>query len=170
MGDIEIKVRNVHERHINAPVSRVGELLDGLASEHDCLWPADRWPAMRFDCGLAKNALGGHGPIRYSVASYQAGRAVRFRFTKPVGFDGHHGFDVEESGPDGARLRHVVEMDVKGRAALRWHLVIRSLHDALIEDSLDRAQRWNGERPEPREWSLWVRFLRWLLRNRRRSP
>jgi hypothetical protein len=43
-------------------------------------------------------------------------------------------------------------------AAVRW------LHDALIEDALDRAETATAGRPVPaRRWSPWVRLLRAAL-------
>ncbi|MCA1626683.1 MAG: hypothetical protein LC742_01790 [Acidobacteria bacterium] len=59
------------------------------------------------------------------------------------------------------RLRHVLEVRVAGMARLSWPLAFRWLHDALIEDALDRAE--NFGRPSPvkqREWSWWVNLLR----------
>ena len=40
---------------------------------------------------------------------------------------------------------------------------VRPLHDALIEDSLERAARAVGAVPRVRAWSIRVRALRWLL-------
>ncbi len=158
-----MKVRNVHERALRVSLQAVGGLIDTLASDNDLLWPADRWPAMRFDRALSVGAVGGHGPVRYIVESYAPGRSIRFRFTAPRGFDGHHGYEVQADGPDGTRLRHVLEIRASGWALLNWPLVFRPLHDALIEDSLDRAQLSCGERPEGAKWSAWVRVLRWAF-------
>lgn len=91
------------------------------------------------------------------------GRRVRFRFTAPRGFHGTHGLDVEPVGPSHTRLRHVLEMRTTGRARVSWPLVYRPLHDALLEDALDRAERAVGGAPNPRPWSRWVRLLRWVL-------
>jgi hypothetical protein len=127
---------------------------------------------MRFDRALAVGAIGGHGPIRYTVDAYEPGCSVRFRFTGPRGFDGHHGYEIEALGVGKARIRHALEMKTSGRAVLAWPLVYRPLHDALMEDSLDRAQAYCGGAPEARSWSVWVRLLRWALsrsRGRRRS-
>lgn len=168
-----MNVRNVHERTLSAPAARVGALVDSLASEEDGLWPRDRWPAMRFDRPLGVGAVGGHGPIRYRVETYEPGRTVRFRFTAPRGFEGTHRFEVEavdgaeSPGRGQARLRHVLEMRTSGPALLSWPLVFRPLHDALIEDALDRTERHVGGSPRPRRWSPWVRVLRWFLARRR---
>lgn len=163
-----MKVRNVHERTLSADLATVGRLLDSLASEDDQLWPRDRWPAMRFNRSLSVGAAGGHGPIRYVVQSYSPGRAVRFRFTAPPGFNGVHGFELQAQGPDRTRLKHVLEMTATGSALLSWPFIFRPLHDALIEDSLDRAQSACGEEAEGTKWSVWVHMLRWAIGRARR--
>jgi hypothetical protein len=169
-------IRNVHERLLPATPAEVGALLDQLASPADPLWPHDRWPPMRFDRSLQVGASGGHGPIRYVVDRYQPGSMIAFRFTGPQGLHGQHRFEVlPESG--GCRLRHVLEGHTTGRMRLLWPLLYRPLHDALIDDSLDRAERAlcgrTGQAPRP--WSLPVRMLRRCIaiglrrRARRRS-
>lgn len=158
-------IRNVHERLISAPLTAAGELIDKLASRDDLLWPRERWPAMKFDRPLGVGARGGHGPIRYVVEAYVPGRRIRFRFTAPRGFVGTHGLDLAEIAPGVSRLRHVLEMRAEGWARVSWPLMFRWLHDALIEDALDRAEAFGemaaGER---RGWSPPVRALRWAAR------
>src|SRR5688572_30624625 len=126
-----MKVLNIHERTFDFPADKVGALIDTLASPKDRLWPNGLWPRMEFDRPLGVGAVGGHGPIRYSVEEYRPGRSVKFRFSGPRGFDGYHGFFVV---PDGARtiLRHTLEMTTHGPALVSWPLVFRPLHDALI--------------------------------------
>ena len=165
-------VRNVHERLIETPpgagAGRGRELIDKLASRDDVTWPRDRWPAMRFDRPLAVGAAGGHGPIRYFVEAYERGRAVTFRFTGPRGFVGTHGFEVEETAGAGAtgggatiRVRHTLSMETRGAPRLTWPLLFRPLHDALVEDALDRAEGHCAESPVARRsWSRRVRMLR----------
>lgn len=156
-------VLNLHERTLPVPASAVGELIDRLASPEDRLWPTDRWPAMRFDRALEVGARGGHGPIRYFVEEYKPGQSIRFRFTGPKGFVGTHGFEIIEVAPDLTQLRHVLEMGLKGRARLSWPLIFRPLHDALIEDALDRAAAFLVKKPvELRDWPIRVKWLRWL--------
>ncbi len=169
-----MKVHNVHERRLSVPSPQAGALLDGLASSADRLWPGDRWPAIRLDRPIEVGAVGGHGPIGYVVDGYEPGRSVRFRFLYPRRFVGHHRFEVLPAAPSHTLLRHVVEMDARGPAALVWLLAIRPLHDALLEDALDNAERALGGVPAPRRWSWWVRLLRrgfrWLVRRRRGEP
>ncbi len=161
-------VENVHERVLRAPLSSVAALIDSLSSNDDLLWPRDRWPAMRFDRTLSVGATGGHGPVRYFVESYDPGRSIRFRFTAPRVFDGFHGYEALAEGPEKTRLRHILKMNARGHGFLTWPLIFRPLHDALIEDSLDRAQRFCGEEPEGARWSSSVRALRWVFRRSRR--
>ncbi|MGQ4271967.1 SRPBCC family protein [Nocardiopsis changdeensis] len=155
-----MRVRNLHLRHLAASPDRVGALLDGLASPADPLWPADRWPALVLDRPLEVGAAGGHGPVRYTVAARTPGRHVRFRFTAPRGFDGFHEFTVEP-GEDGTVLRHLLVIRAHGPALLTWPLVFGPLHDALLEDCLDRAERaLTGTVRAPARWSPYVRLLR----------
>jgi len=158
-------VLNVHERLIHASPDRVGKLIDALGSRQDRLWPRDRWPAMRLDRPLGVGASGGHGPIRYTVEAYEPCRRVTFRFTVPRGFVGTHAFEVEPAGADQAWLRHKVKMRLRGPARLSWPLFFRWLHDALIEDALDRARAEAEETTvRVRRWPPRVRLLRRLAR------
>ncbi|MGW6336370.1 SRPBCC family protein [Nocardia rhamnosiphila] len=155
-------VVNIHLRHLPAPMSAVGALVDSLADEDDALWPVHRWPAMRLDRPLEAGAVGGHGPIRYTVEHYVPGHWVRFRFTGPRGFDGFHEFTVHPTA-DGTDLIHLLAMNARGRARLTWPLAYRWLHDALLEDCLDRAEHaLTGSVARPARWVRRVRFLRWI--------
>ena len=156
-------VYNVHSRMLPVRAERVGELLDSLASPVDRLWPFETWPRMRFDRALGVGATGGHGPIGYSVDDYRPGVHVRFRFHAPSGFDGTHAYDVESVDATHATLTHSLVMQAHGRARLTWPLLFRPLHDALIEDSLTKAERELGLPPTAPLWSARVRLLRALL-------
>ena len=162
-----VKVRNVHERRLSTSRSQVGVLIDSLATDGDLLWPKESWPSMRFDRPLGRGASGGHGPIRYFIESYEPGVRVRFRFTGPRGFDGTHGFESLPLSDGSNLLRHTLEMKARGPAAVTWPLVYRPLHNALIEDSLTKAEKSLGQESKTRHWSLWVRVLRRVLRGGR---
>jgi hypothetical protein len=157
-------ILNVHERVIPASVDAVGRMIDTLGSVGDAVWPTGRWPPLKLDRPLQVGAAGGHGPIRYRVESYEPGRRVRFRFLWPGGFVGTHGFDVEDAGEGAGKLRHVIEMRTVGMAVLNWSLIIRPLHDALLEDALDKVEGAFRDVGPPRAWSRRVVFLRWLVR------
>ena len=158
-------VRNIHERMINAPLAEAGHLIDRLGSREDELWPRDEWPPVRFDRPLAVGAKGGHAAVRYAVEEYVPGRLVRFRFLEPRGFIGTHSFDAEEIAPQQVRLRHTLEMRVKGAARVTWPIIFRPLHDALIEDAFDHAEIFLTGKiyGRKRAWTWRVRFLRLLF-------
>lgn len=164
-----MRIRNIHERGFNAGRAQLGALVDSLASDHDRLWPKELWPAMRFDRPLGVGATGGHGPIRYFVSDYQPDRRIVFTFTGPPGFQGQHAFEIEALNEERHVLRHRLEMEARGRARFSWPLLFRPLHDALVEDAFDKAERQLGATPGPRGWSLWVRLLRKALGRRRRA-
>ncbi|MBI2213216.1 MAG: SRPBCC family protein [Acidobacteria bacterium] len=159
-------VRNIHSRDFDAEPEMLGTLLDTLAGPDDRIWPATNWPKMRFDRPLSVGARGGHGPIRYDVESYESGRSIVFRFTAPRGFDGTHSFFVERL-TKGARLTHLLVMETSGRAMFSWAFIFRPLHDALVEEALDRAAEAVGEALAAPPWSLYVRMLRAIVTRRR---
>jgi hypothetical protein len=162
-----MRVLNIHQRWLPGPPERAGALLDELAGPGDRLWPHDRWPAMRFDRPLGPGAEGGHGPIRYRVEVHEPGRMAAFRFTGMRGIEGSHRLEVEPAGPGAVVVRHVTEAQIGGRLLVVWPLVIRPLHNALLEDLLDRAElAVTGTVASPARWSPYVRLLRGRLRRR----
>ncbi|KRV51330.1 hypothetical protein AQ490_00750 [Wenjunlia vitaminophila] len=163
-------VYNVHDRVLSAGEDAVGALIDTLSSDADVLWPHHRWPAMEFDRPLAPGAVGGHGPVRYTVAAHVPSRWVRFTFSGPRGFHGFHEFTVLPVDPDHTLLRHTLAMDARGPARLTWPLVWRPLHDACLEDGLDRAElACTGAVAHPARWGRRVRLLRRLARRAHRG-
>ena len=164
-------VRNMHERRLDCPASEAGHLIDALSSSDDRLWPNEDWPAMRFDRPLGVGAQGGHGPIGYHVSGYRPARSVRFTFDGPRGFDGYHQFEVLPTGPNTCVMRHTLSMTVRGPARVTWPLVFRPLHDALIEDSLHKAQVQLGSTQAGRPvWGTYVHMLRAGVRRLVKPP
>ena len=106
------------------------------------MWPGDRWWPQRFDGGLVPGAKGGHGPVRYKVESVSP-RSVVYRFPPRGWFRGTHRFDLRPH-PQGCELVHTLEGTLHGRGHVLWPLAVRWLHDALVEDVLDRAQQVSG--------------------------
>lgn len=158
-----MKVINIHRRILRASPKDVGALIDTLSSKNDLLWPHKLWPKMEFDKPLSVSANGGHGPIRYFVGEYSAGKRIKFCFTGPTGFDGYHGYDAIELEPDKTELIQTLKMETSGIALLTWPLLFRPLHDALIEDSLSFAELHLNLTPTAVKWSLYVKFLRWVM-------
>lgn len=158
-------VYNVHERLLAATAGEVGALLDSLSSGADGLWPHRSWPPMKLDGPLATGAAGGHGPVRYAVTAYVPSVWVRFTFSGPSGFHGFHEYAVLPVGEERTVLRHTLAMNAVGTARLAWPLVWRPLHDALLEDSLDRAERaCTGAVAQPARRGPYTCLLRALAR------
>ncbi|MEU9720276.1 SRPBCC family protein [Streptomyces sp. NPDC047976] len=150
-------VHNVHERLLPMGAAEAGALLDSLsAGPDDRLWPHRTWTPMKFDGPLAAGAKGGHGMVRYTIAAYVPGTWIRFAFTGPRGFHGFHEYAVLPVDGERTVLRHTLSMRITGLARLSWPLAYRWLHDALLEDSLDRAERHPAR---PARWSPYVRLL-----------
>ena len=157
-----MKINNVHERTINTTEEEAGRLLDSLSGKDDRFWPGDRWPPMRFNRPLGVGAKGGHGPIRYSVTEYDPGKRIVFEFNgaSGPGLIGNHFFEVLNNGR-GVSIRHTIDASCKGSMLIKWPLIIRPFHDALLEDALDNAQDILGDPPAMRaKYSSWVRFLK----------
>lgn len=155
-----MRVGNVHSRVFSADsLDRVGAVIDSLAGDDDRLWPRENWPAMRLDRPLAVGATGGHGPIHYHVSEYQPARRVRFAFRRPAGLVGYHEWEAR-AVPAGYELRHRLVANTVGWTRLSWPLMWRWLHDALVEDALDKAAANLGCREPRSSWSMYVRMLR----------
>ena len=150
-------VRNVHTRRFPGHREGLVELLDTLGTPDDRLWPVADWPPTRLDGPRVPGTPAGHGPVGYVLEDVGPGR-LRFRFTAPAGVHGHHELTI-----DGDALTHVLEASLHGWARLTWPLFFRPLHDALLEQLLDRAElALTGRVERPVRWSPYVRFLRGL--------
>lgn len=159
-----MQVINIHKRTINQSKEAVSQLLTTLATKDDAIWPKEYWPAMRFKDGLKVGSQGGHGIIRYSVEAYTEGEYVWFKFSKPIGFLGHHGFKVNEIAKDVTEIIHKIDMKIAGLDTLKWVFVIRWLHDALTEDALDKIENHFSSNKKRTRWSFWVKFWRFIFK------
>jgi len=156
-------VRNVHTRRFPGHREGLGRLLDTLGTPGDRLWPVAEWPPTRMNGPRVPGTPAGHGPVGYVLEEAEPER-LRFRFTAPAGVRGHHEFTI-----DGDALTHVLEASLHGGARLTWPLFFRPLHDALLEQLLDRAElALTGRVERPVRWSPYVRFLRGLGKIRSR--
>ncbi len=164
------RICNVHERRIAAAPEQVWGLLMTLSGPDDRLWPAGV-PPLRFDGPLAVGARGRHGPIHYELTALEpsAGSLV-FSFREPTGLVGHHSFHVSSDENAGALLRHEVIARPEGWMRLRWPLIVRWLHDTVVEEVFDQAERAMGNPPaHPHQRSWWVKSL-WALAAKRPLP
>ncbi|MBL7814415.1 MAG: hypothetical protein JNL70_05365 [Saprospiraceae bacterium] len=159
-----MKIVNIHKRLIGHPKSKIDDLLLTLATENDKVWPTEKWPPIRFKEGLTVSSKGGHGPIKYKVEKIERGRLIYFRFTKPKGFSGVHWFEINQIGKNQTEIKHTIDMKTDFGASLLWLIGIRWLHDALIEDAFDKVENHFSSSFKHSKWSLWVRFLRKILK------
>jgi len=103
--------------------------------------------------------------VHYDVAAMDQTSGLVLRFREPTGLIGHHAFHVVSDGSAGTVLRHELVAHPHGRMRMRmrvlWPLVMRWLHDAVVEELLDRAELGTGTVPaQPYRRSRWVRTLR----------
>lgn len=154
------KIRNVHQRRITADPEVVWGLLMAMPGPDGQLWPPGI-PTMRFDGPMQLGADGRHGPIHYTVTTLDAtGGDLVFGFRDPTGLAGHHSFHVRPDGRTGTWLRHEVIADPTGWMQLAWPLAIRWVHDAVVEEIMDRAEVAAGTGPaQPYRRSPWVKCL-----------
>ena len=162
-----MKVTNIHKRIINQPKENISIILDSLSSSNDRLWPKEKWPLMVFKKGLVEGATGGHRPIRYSIKKYIPGSSIEFNFMKPDGFNGIHKFEITEIEKDRTELKHTIDMTVSGKGMLTWYFAIKWLHDALLEDCMDKAENNFLTEKISSDWNLWVLFLRRIFRRKK---
>lgn len=161
-------VTNLHQRIVHASPQACWGLIERLGTRHDSLWPHHRWSPIQLEGPLEVGTLGGHGPLRYHVEAIEPHRFVRFRFSCPRGATGLHSFELEPIDEERTLLRHRLHMNSSLPALASWYGGLKLLHDALMEDTMDCAQRalepWTTlpERPLP----LHIRALRRFGPNR----
>ena len=159
-----MEVLNIHQRKIQVSKERIIELFASLATKEDKVWPTENWPKMKFKDGLQNGSQGGHGPIRYGIIDYNPLEHIIFKFQKPEGFNGIHKFEIAELGLEETEIKHTIKMKTSIMGAIKWLLVVRWLHDALIEDAFDKIQNQLVQQQKKTEWSFWVKILRVVMR------
>lgn len=156
-------INSLHSRKFKCSKQSIMILISKFASEESPLWAYKLWPRDKFDSEIRIGAVGGHGATRYIVEKYDAEKELIFRFIAPKKYIGFHGFRfIEEDGD--VVLTHFTSLSLKGYHWLMWHLAIRWVHDALIEDSFDSAELFlTGKVLRPNRWKWRVYFLRHCL-------
>ena len=160
-------IRNVHERVINAPSSPWAPCRWTWGRRTTASGPSQGWTPMVLDRPLALGADGGHGAIRYYVSEYEPGRRVRFTFRPRTGIIGAHELSLDALDDERTRIRHVLIGRTRGAMRLMFSAVVEPLHDAVVEDLFDNAEREvTGSVIRPTSWSPRVRVLRRLTGDR----
>ena len=162
-----MKVVNIHKRIIQQPKDSISKILNSLSTDNDQLWPKEKWPPMIFKKGLIEGAIGGHRPIKYSISKYKLGSLIKFNFLKPEGFAGIHKFEITEIEEDTTELKHTIDMTVSGKGIFIWYFAIKWLHNALLEDCMDKAENNFLTEKKKTKWNLWVLLLRKILRKKK---
>lgn len=165
-----MKVINIHSRIINQPINKIAELFETLSTETDKIWPKEKWPEMKFKDHIKVGAKGGHGPIKYAVEKYKPNKIIQFRFSKPIGFNGIHKFEINELADEKTEIKHTVDMNTVGKGTLIWILAIRSLHNSLIEDGFDKLENNFSQNKQSSKWNFWVKFIRKQMAKRNSKP
>ncbi|MEP1488869.1 MAG: hypothetical protein ABJK28_10615 [Algibacter sp.] len=70
---------------------------------------------------------------------------------------------IKELADKQTEIKHTIAMDTKGQGTWTWILVIRSLHNALIEDGFDKLENSFSNGNKKTEWNMWVKIVRKLL-------
>lgn len=159
-----MKILNIHQRTIEAPIDKVVELFTTLATKDDMIWPRENWPRMKLDKGLTIGSNGGHGPIGYKVSEYEPGKRIRFQFSEPKGFIGFHEFQMRSMGPKSTEVKHTIDIQTTLGGTVQWFSFVKWLHDALIEDAYDKVENNLLDKNLQPQWNLWVRILRSVLK------
>ena len=155
-----MKVINIHKRILNQPIEKVAQLFRTLGTQNDKFWPSEKWPPMRFKEELKTGAKGGHAGIKYTITKFKDGEHVTFMFSKPDGFIGTHELKVKSIAVNLTKISHEINMTVTYKDTLNWVLIVRWLHDALLEDAFDKIEsQFSGKKKETK-YNLWVKFLR----------
>ena len=158
-------IRNVHKRAMRGDIDVAESILGELSGPSDELWPRWRWPALLLDRGLQVGSRGGHGSVRYRVVEVEP-RRVRFGFAPRSLLRGEHELSVRIAGkgtfrePPGDEKEPRAEwmnlewqhrLDVAANLPDTAFRLVIQLHDVLIEDLLDQAERLlTGVEKEPR--------------------
>ena len=154
-----MRIINIHSRRITASASQITPLLLSLGSAHDRVWPHEDWPRMQLDRPIQAGAIGGHGPIRYRVSICEPEQRVRFDFQR--GSQGFHEITLKDEGAS-CLLIHTIDTRPTLKFFFAWHLSIRFMHDALIEDLFDKLQSQFEPLPQRSRWNRYVKLLRRL--------
>ena len=164
-----MKIINIHQREYSQPSTVISEILDTLSSNIDRLWPNEIWPPMTLNKGLELKSIGGHGPIGYYVSDYVVGKTIEFTFTRPKEYIGTHKFEIIETAANTTLLRHTINMSLNSKGIVTWYLAVKWLHDALLEDCLDKVYNQIHKSHIQTPHNFWVKYLRNILKGKRKN-
>ncbi|PID57285.1 MAG: hypothetical protein CR986_09135 [Ignavibacteriae bacterium] len=164
-----MKITNVHQREYNYPISKLSKILETLSTEKDLMWPKENWVPVILDNGLRVNSSGGHGRIRYYITKYEYGKLVEFCFTEPKEFVGKHYFELKKLNENKTKVKHTIDVELNLKGLILWNLIIKWLHDALLEDCLDKIENNLEKTNVKTPHNAWVKFLRKAFRKNKKN-
>jgi len=164
-----MKIINIHEREYEQSSSVISEILETLSSKDDRLWPNEIWPPMVLNNNLTINSSGGHGPIGYYISNYDHGNSIEFTFTNPKEYIGTHKFEIIKISNKTTLLRHTINMTLNIKGLVTWYFAIKWLHDALLEDCLDKVHNQLTGKKVKSSHNFWVKYLRNMLKKNKKN-
>ncbi len=130
---------------------------------HNVLSPSNLLTRRFHPCETYQTDKAGSEEPDGCVEKYEAGKLVQFRFTAPRGFNGVHRLEVLQKGAKETELRHTIERNTEDTALLSWPILVRPLHNALVEDALTLVEEHLDLEKHVKYWSVYVRVLRWIV-------
>lgn len=159
-----MQIHNIHERILHCAAEKAKILIDSFANKDAPLWPTKQWPRDHFDSPLQLGTIGGHGGTKYFLKEYITGKYLHFEFTYPKNYMGNHTFTLTHLDPNTCLLQHSVTLKLKRLDTLWWYIVIEPVHNALIENAFDNAEKFLQLSQQPKQrWPLRVYFIRHYL-------
>jgi len=159
-----MKIINIHQREYNHPLSDLSKIFETLATDNDLIWPKEKWNPMILDNGLCVNSSGGHGIIRYYISRYEDRKLIEFRFVEPKEFVGIHCFELIPIADDRTIIKHTINAQLNVKGLILWYLVVKWLHDALLEDCLDKIENNLEQSNAKTNYNPWVKILRKIFK------
>lgn len=158
-----MKIFKIHQRfYKNNPI--LMNIIPQLCSPNQTIWPIENWPALQFNDGVKLEAHGGVATIRYRISEILPNSKIVFSFTTPKQFNGIQRFDVNPIGLNMTEFKHTTEIVVGLKGYIYWHSIIKWLHNALMEDMLNKISGKVAGEEIQTSYNLWVKTLRFFLK------
>ena len=78
-------------------------------------------------------------------------------------------FDIKELPGNKTEVSHIIDVNTDFGGTIKWVFAVKSLHNALIEDGLDKMENHFTEDEKSTEWNMWVKFIRYILIKKRKK-
>lgn len=162
---MQFKIFSHHQRTIDCAIETARGLFETFVDNDSIFWPTSSWPRDAFnDDQLKIGSIGGHGGTKYKIQHYQPGACLEFSFIYPKGYLGTHEFRLIFLNSSQFLLCHVTNIKTNIYHWMLWQIMIRWVHDALIQDAFDKAElHLMGKIRLKSTWKYRVYLIRHLL-------